>query len=185
LVAVAERWRHAVGFVGGIRGGGLFRAGAWRADGCGICGFGVLRARFTDGEEYGGGLLSAGVHRGWRSGGLRAGEAAGVREMPRAVEFGGEASCDGEAELRRVVRPLRARGCFAAAGGGSWARGGRWSLRARGCFTAAVGGAWARGGRRALRARGRAADGGRCGLAAVACGACACGYERGQSTLPP
>ena len=136
LVAVAERWRHAVGFVGGIRGGGLFRAGAWRADGCGICGFRVLRARFTDGEEYDGGLLGAGVHRGWRSGGLRAGEAAGVREMPRAAEFGGEASCGGEAELRLVVRPLRAwaRGCFAAAGEGSWARVERRLLRASGCW---------------------------------------------------
>jgi hypothetical protein len=169
LVAVAERWRHAVGFAGGIRGGGLFRAGAWRADGCGICDFGVLRARFMAGEEYGGGLLGAGVHQGWRSGGRRAREAAGVREMPQAAEFGGEASCGGEESC-----------------GGSCDRCGRAVVSRR---RVGARGRAADGGRRLFRwtvgACGRAADGGRCERAAVACGACACGYERGQSTLPP
>jgi hypothetical protein len=171
LVAVAERWRHVVGFAGGIRGGGLFRVGAWRADGCGICGGGVLRARFTAGEEYGGGVLGAGVHRSGRSGGRRAGEAAGVREMPRAC--GGCGRCGGSCGdgwalgvrrrgnvVRRVVRrmrPLGACGGFATVGGG---------VRRF------------RGGVRPLRV-GRA-------CAAVACGgSVACGYELGQSTLPP
>jgi hypothetical protein len=120
LVAVAERWRHAVGCAGGIRGGGLFRAGAWRADGCGICGFRVLRARFTDGEEYDGGLLGAGVHRGWRSGGRRAGDAAGVGEMQRSSagkhRAAGKRSCGwscGRCGRGRAIvsrRRVRARG---------------------------------------------------------------------------
>jgi hypothetical protein len=82
-----------------------------------------------------------------------------------AAEFGGEASCGGEAELRLVVRPLRARArdCFAAAGEGSWARGGRRLLRGRGCFAAAVGVAWARGGREAVGSAW--ARDGRCGRA--------------------
>jgi hypothetical protein len=51
-----------------------------------VAGFAVSEccARFTDGEEYGGGLLGAGVHRGWRSGGRRAGDATGVGEMQRS-----------------------------------------------------------------------------------------------------
>jgi hypothetical protein len=169
LVAVAERWRHAVGFAGGIHGGGLFRAGAWHADGCGICGFGVLRARFTAGEDYDGGLLGAGVHRGWRSGDRRAGEAVGVREMPRAAELGGEASCGrcGRAVVSRRRVGLRGR----AADGGRCGRADvsrrRVGVRGRAAVSRRTVGA--RGGRRALRA----------------CGACACGYERGQSTLPP
>jgi hypothetical protein len=162
LVAVAERWRHAVGCAGGIRGGGLFRAGAWRAHGCGICSFRVLRAIHGWG----------GVRRGiaWRG---RASRLEKRRQASRrchgrggdAAEFGGEASCDGEAELRLVVRPLRARarGCFAAAGEGSWARGGRRLLRGRGCFAAAVGVAWARGGREAVGSAW--ARDGRCGRA--------------------
>jgi hypothetical protein len=102
-----------------------------------------------------------------------------VEEMPRAAEFGGEA------ELRLVVRPLRARarGCVAAAGEGSWACGGRRLLRAR-----------------RVRARGRALNGGCCGRAAVSrrrlgargrtSGVAGVRvrvrwYERGQSTLPP
>jgi hypothetical protein len=101
-----------------------------------------------------------------------------VEEMLRAAEFGGEA------ELRLVVRPLRARGCVAAAGEGSWARDGRRLLRAR-----------------RVRARGRALNGGCCGRAAVSrwrLGARGRArgvtgvrvrvrvrwYERGQSTLP-
>jgi hypothetical protein len=84
---------------------------------------------------------------------IAAGEAAaGVGEMPQACGRGGDAAVaefGGEAELRLVVRPLRARarGCVAAAGEGSWARVERRLLRARGCFAAAVGGAWARDGR--------------------------------------
>jgi hypothetical protein len=117
---------------------------------------------------------------------IAAGEAAaGVGEMPQACGRGGDAAVaefGGEAELRLVVRPLRARarGCVAAAGEGSWARGGRRLLRGR-----------------RVRARGRAFHGGCCGRAAVSrrrlgargratgvAGVRVRWYERGQSTLP-
>jgi hypothetical protein len=112
-VAVAERSRHAVGFASGLFArpvGGWrlasgvravvrvvagFAAGeccarAWRADGCGICGGGVLRAGVHRGGRCacgrrgfrGGGVLGAGVHRGGRRvcarRGLRGG---GMREV--------------------------------------------------------------------------------------------------------
>jgi hypothetical protein len=113
LVAVDEWWRHAVGFAGGIRGGGLF-------------GGGVLRARLTAGEEYGVGVLGAGMHRGGRSGGRSARDDAGVREMPRTCggcgRCGGSCGCGwalgGRRDVRqflRRMRPLGAGGGFAAA----------------------------------------------------------------------
>jgi hypothetical protein len=102
LAAVAERWRHVVGFAGGIRGGGLFRVGAWRADGCGIWSRGVLRALFTAGEPYDGGVLGAAVHHGARCRG-RARDAASIGVRRGSV-------------VRRI-RPLRACGAFAGARG--------------------------------------------------------------------
>jgi hypothetical protein len=114
---------------------------------------------------------------------IAAGEAAGVREMPRAAEYGGEASCGafaaavGGAWTRVGWRPLRAASDFAVAGGGAWTRVGWRPLRAASDFAVAGGGAWMRGGcgrggraavsRRRVGARGCAADGGAC-----ACGRC-------------
>jgi hypothetical protein len=125
---------------------------------------------------------------------IAAGEAAGVREMPRAAEYGGEASCGafaaavGGAWTRVGWRPLRAASDFAVAGGGAWTRVGWRPLRAasdfavaggaRGCATDAAvagvrrfrGGGWGRVDARRMAGRARVAV--------------ACGYERGQSTLP-
>jgi hypothetical protein len=136
LVAVAEWWRHAVGFAAGIRGGVLFVGG-------------VLRARLTAGEEYGVGVLGAGMHRGGRSGGRSARDAAGVREMPRSCggceRWGGWCDCGwalgGRRDVRqflRRMRPLGAGGGFAAVDAGVAAD----AASAAGRAAAGEGGGW-------------------------------------------
>jgi hypothetical protein len=125
---------------------------------------------------------------------ITARDVAGVREMPRASEYGGEASCGGLGRCGRAALSrgrVDARRMAAVAGGwrfrgGAWTRGGWRPLRAAGGFAVAGGGAWTRGGcGRGVRAAVSRRIAGRA-RAAVACGGTvACGYERGQSTLPP